>query len=184
MQWWNFQGSRRGRCGRGPTGRETRLTSPLLCVGRVSPLSTSVLNYQESRAENECYYDSRLRNVCCPAFIHQGARSAWRTNTPANAACQDDSTNTSPLFSPLRSKTVAAVSTPPCGLFGPPKQNPSGALPSDLARPAVTDRRQVRCSRSSASATSAALRVEGTATVGAPRKCERETQSKRIRIDP
>jgi hypothetical protein len=30
------------------------------------------LFYQESRDENKCYCDSKLHNVCCPAFIHQG----------------------------------------------------------------------------------------------------------------
>jgi hypothetical protein len=29
---------------------------------------------QESRDENKCYYDSKLHNLCCPAFIHHGAR--------------------------------------------------------------------------------------------------------------
>jgi hypothetical protein len=40
----------------------------------------SQLIYQESRDERIAYYDSRIRDVCYPAFIHQGARNAWRTN--------------------------------------------------------------------------------------------------------
>jgi hypothetical protein len=40
-----------------------------------------LLVYQERRAENQCYYDSKPHNLCHPAFIHQGVRSAWRTNT-------------------------------------------------------------------------------------------------------
>jgi FMN phosphatase YigB (HAD superfamily) len=66
-------GKTTGYLGTGRTWRTRSFASEGIAVG--------INIYQESRDDNKLYYDSKLDGVCYPAFIHQSARSAWRTNT-------------------------------------------------------------------------------------------------------